>query len=167
MNAAFYLISFFTIFASILAVSLRNLIHCALAAALSFSGVAMLFFLLKAEFVGVIQILIYIGAVATLILFTIMLTRNLFDKLHYIGQRRKWTYGILTAAFIFIILTISILSQTNLPQIVTQKTKIGVFEIGKELLTTFILPFEVVSLLLTAAMMGGIVIALGDYKEES
>ena len=76
MNPVFAIIATLTIAAAVAAMSLRNLVHCALAMAIAFAGVAALFLQLGAEFVGFAQILIYIGAIAILIVFAILLTRS-------------------------------------------------------------------------------------------
>ena len=162
MAFAFYLISAVLIISAVLAVSLRNLIYCTLCASVVFISSAALFFLLKADFIGVVQILIYVGAVATLILFAIMLTKNLVSREYYAGQRRKWSFGILTASAVLWALVGSIQTHTNLPELVTADSLLSMVALGKEMLTTFLLPFEVTSILLTAAMIGGIVIALEE-----
>jgi len=76
MTTAFWIISAVTLLGAVLAVTLRNLVHCVLALILFFLGIAGHYFLLRADFLGVVQILIYIGAVAVQFLFAIMLTRN-------------------------------------------------------------------------------------------
>jgi NADH:ubiquinone oxidoreductase subunit 6 (subunit J) len=76
MNTAFWIISAVTVIGAILAMTLRNLVHCVLALILFFFGIAAHYFLLRADFLGVVQILLYVGAVAVLILFAIMLTRH-------------------------------------------------------------------------------------------
>ncbi|MBI4430346.1 MAG: NADH-quinone oxidoreductase subunit J [Candidatus Omnitrophica bacterium] len=167
MIAAFYLISVVLIVSAVLAVSLRNLIYCTLCASVVFISSAALFFLLKADFIGVVQILIYVGAVATLLLFAVMLTKNLVSRQYYVGQKRKWSYGIFTASAVLWVLIGSIRSQTNLAELVTADHQLSVVSLGKEMLTAFLLPFEVASLLLTAAMIGGIVIALEEKKKSS
>lgn len=166
MTLAFYIISFVLLASAALAVSLRNLIHCAFAAALSFLSVGALFFMLKAEFIGAIQILIYVGAVATLILFTIMLTHQVIRSAPYRGQKPKAGLGIVMASAVLWVLVGAIRSQTNLAEVIVQNRAVDVASLGKEMLTTYLLPFEVISLLLTAAMIGGIVLALEKKKEK-
>ena len=75
MNWAFALIAFVTLVSATAAVSLRNLVHCALSLTITFAGLAALYLHLNAQFVGFVQILVYIGAVAILIVFAILLTR--------------------------------------------------------------------------------------------
>src|SRR5246127_1518864 len=75
-SAAFIIIAIFTLAAALAAATLKKLMHAALSFALTLVGVAAFFFLLGAEFVGLVQIFVYIGAVAVLIVFTILLTRR-------------------------------------------------------------------------------------------
>jgi NADH-quinone oxidoreductase subunit J len=76
MNWLFLILAVFTLVAALGAVALRDLIHCALCMALSFIGVAALFLQLGAQFVGLAQVLVYVGAVAILMVFAILLTRG-------------------------------------------------------------------------------------------
>src|SRR5436853_5718459 len=76
MTPAFFAIAALTVASAIAAMSLRHLVHCALFGALTFGGLAALFLQLDAQFVGLAQILVYIGAVAILIVFAILLTRG-------------------------------------------------------------------------------------------
>src|SRR5262245_59988861 len=76
MPASFYIIALFTLASAFCAMSLPNLVHCALCLALSFLGVAGRFLHINAGFVAFAQILVYVGAVAILIVFAILLTRN-------------------------------------------------------------------------------------------
>src|SRR5438876_11742523 len=76
MNLIFTIVAFVTLVGAVFAMSLRNLVHCALCLVLAFGGLAALFLQLDAQFVGLAQILVYIGAVAILIVFAILLTRG-------------------------------------------------------------------------------------------
>src|SRR5687768_5916724 len=76
MPTMFYIIALVTVASAIGAVSLRNLVHCALCLALSFIGMAAFFLQLNAPFVAFAQVLVYVGAVAILVVFAILLTRN-------------------------------------------------------------------------------------------
>src|SRR3979411_2652096 len=75
-SAAFLVIAVLTLAAALAAASLPKLIHAALSFAVAFVGIAAFFFLLGAEFVGLVQVFVYVGAVAVLIVFTILLTRR-------------------------------------------------------------------------------------------
>src|SRR3954469_10259512 len=76
MNIVFAIIAALTIAAAVAAMSLRNLVHCALALALAFAGLAAAYLQLGAQFVGFTQLLVYVGAVAILVVFAILLTRG-------------------------------------------------------------------------------------------
>jgi NADH-quinone oxidoreductase subunit J len=76
MDIVFLIISIFTIISTIMVVQSRKLVHSAIYLAGTFIGTAAFFILLKAEFIAWVQVLVYVGAIVTLILFTIMLTRK-------------------------------------------------------------------------------------------
>src|SRR5260221_4213479 len=77
MTPVFVVISFVTLASGIAAMSLRNLVHCALSLAITFAGLAALYLQLNAQFVGFAQILVYVGAVTILVVFAILLTRDI------------------------------------------------------------------------------------------
>src|ERR1700758_620125 len=108
-SAAFIVIAATTLAAALAAATLRKLMHAALSFAVAFVGVASLFFLLGAEFVGLVLVFIYIGAVAVLIVFTILLTRR------DVGKNRGFNWaGVLIALAVFGGLTWSILKTQSL-----------------------------------------------------
>ena len=76
MRIAFYILATWTMSSALLAISMRNLVHCALALIAFFAGVAGIFLTLHAEFLAAVQVIVYVGAIAVLILFAIMLTRS-------------------------------------------------------------------------------------------
>lgn len=166
MNIAFYLLSAITLLGAVLAVSLRNLVHCVLALVLFFLGVAGHYFLLRADFIGAAQILIYIGAVAVLILFAIMLTRNVTGSE---GAREvlggKWWTGAGIAAIVGGLFSAAVQrAQLNgVPE--TKATGNAVAEMGRLLVTDWVVPLEIMAVLLTAALIGAVVIALEEEKK--
>src|SRR5580765_5349401 len=100
MNPIFAIIALLTVASAVAAMTLRNLVHCALALTITFAGLAALYLQLDAQFVGFAQILVYIGAVAILIVFAILLTRgseipeqSIFSSSWAVG------FGIATAVF--------------------------------------------------------------------
>jgi len=167
MNFAFWIISAVAVLGAILAVTLRNLVHCVLALILFFIGIAAHYFLLRADFLGTVQILIYVGAVAVLILFAIMLTRNVTGTE---GPREvlgvKWWSGAAIAAVLAILLKKAILSDplaTVLPA--GDKAQSSAAEIGKALVAGWVVPLEAIAVLLTAALIGAVVIALEELRK--
>jgi NADH-quinone oxidoreductase subunit J len=166
MNLAFWIISAITVAGAILAVTLRNLVHCVLSLILFFLGIAAHYFLLRADFIGAVQILIYVGAVAVLVLFTIMLTRNVTGTE---GPREtlggKWWTGAVLAAGLGGLLVWIIRGDnlaTALP--VGEQAKGSVAEVGRALVTDWVVPFEIMAVLLTAALIGAVVIALEEVR---
>jgi NADH-quinone oxidoreductase subunit J len=163
MQIAFWIISAITVLGAVLAVSLRNLVHCVLALILFFLGIAGHYFLLRAEFFAAVQILIYVGAVAVLILFAIMLTRNVTGTE---GPREvlggKWWAGVGAAAIIAGLLFAVIRRDQLAALYPTGEPKSVVAEIGRALMADWVVPFEAMAVLLTAALIGAVVIALEE-----
>src|SRR4051812_25218568 len=99
MGITFAIIAALTLVSAVAAMSLRNLVHCALSLAIAFAGIAAMYLQLDAQFVGFAQILVYIGAVAILIVFAILLTRSSETPQPVIS--RSWMVGILIAVVAF------------------------------------------------------------------
>jgi len=162
MNPVFIIIAIVTIAAAVAAMSLRNLVHCALAVAFAFAGLAAVFLQLDAQFVGFAQILVYVGAVAILIVFAVLLTRGGEPSPASVFSA-SWIWGVaVTVAVLGVLswaITKSFVSQREFPP----QPEATVKQIGDALMTRFVLPLEVVGLLLTAALIGAVIIAM---KEE-
>lgn len=154
MLVIFYLLSAFIIIFSFLAVSLKNILHSVLCLALALIGVAGIYILLNAEFLAAMQILIYVGAVVTLILFAIMLTHRLQDR----SIRQTNALRFASSVICGLLLVVLALAISN-SKFITHKESL---QLGASLLTTYLLPFEVISLILLAALVGAIVIAKGE-----
>jgi NADH-quinone oxidoreductase subunit J len=152
-----------TLLAAVAAMSLRNLVHCALMLAISFSGVAALYLQLDAEFVGFTEILVYVGAVAILIVMAILLTRS-GEAPEKSVLTSGWQAGVLVTILVFLLLSWSVLHSTALPAPAAAAPHVTVKDIGDTLMTRYVLPLEIIGLMLTAAMIGAVVIA---YKEEA
>jgi len=146
------------------AMTFRNLVHCALAMAVSFVGLAAVYLHLDAQFVGFAQVLVYVGAVAILIAFAILLTRS-----GEIASRSilapGWATGLVVAVAVFAVLGWAVLSSTALPVEVQPAPEVTVRELGDALMTRYIIPLEVIGLLLTAAMIGAVVIAMREKED--
>mgnify|MGYP001614654689 CR=1 FL=1 len=138
----------------------RNIFHSALDLAATLGAVAGLYLVLRAEFVAVVQLLIYVGAVVTLVIFAVMLTGRVQETLRQPQYNRHIGAGAL-AALIFAGLAIQAIRVTN-PVGVPGARLGSVEEIGRGLMTDWVLPFEVVSVLLLAALVGAVVIARKD-----
>jgi len=161
MSLPFIIIAFVTLFAAAAAMSLRNLVHCALAFVVAFAGLAAMYLLLDAQFVGFAQILVYVGAIAILIVFAILLTRS-GDTPNEAVLAPGWIYGIAISAVVFTMLGWAVLNSSALPKEAATAPEATVKNIGDALMTKYVLPLEIIGLLLTAAMIGAVIIALRE-----
>ena len=154
---AFFVLATITLIAGLATVTLRNVFHSALALVGTFFGVAGIYLLLEAEFLAVVQVLIYVGAISVLILFAIMLTRGLM-KPGESATNGQWATAAVMALFLFFgMLLISL--QGPWPGTPVSITTDLIPALGTALLTTYVLPFEIASILLLAALVGALIIA--------
>ncbi len=155
--AAFFVFAAITLIGGILVATLRNIMHAALALIVCFFGVAGIYVLLEAGFVAVVQVLVYIGAIAVLILFAVMLTRGLMTRT-LPAENGQWIGAAGIALLLFAALFFVVIG-TAWPISPAQITGDMIPQIGTQLVGTYVLPFEIASLLLLAALIGAIVIA--------
>ena len=156
-SAAFVIIAILTLAAALAAASLPKLIHAALSFAVAFIGVAAFYFLLGAEFVGLVQVFVYVGAVAVLIVFTILLTRRDVQG----TGKPNWGGAIITIA-VFGGLLWAILKTPSLSVAAPQIEALTVKRIGGVLMTDYVWPLQCVGLLLTAALIGALILVIED-----
>jgi NADH-quinone oxidoreductase subunit J len=158
-TTAFIVIAILTLAGALAAASLRKLIHAALCLVIAFVGIAAFFFLLGAEFVGLVQVFVYVGAVAVLIVFTILLTRHADEN----TRGFNWT-GILIALAVFSGLLWAILQTPGLSLPAPPIEALTVKWIGEVLMTDYIWPLQGVGLLLTAALIGGLILVMEEKR---
>lgn len=161
MSAAFIVITLATLASAIAAMSLRNLVHCALSLAITFAGLAALYLELDAQFIGFAQILVYVGAVAILIVFAILLTRSGEPASERI-YASQWLVGLVVAVLVFAVIAGVILSSNGLPAPPGEAPTATVRQLGDQLMTRYVLPLEVLGLLLTAALIGAVILAMNE-----
>jgi NADH-quinone oxidoreductase subunit J len=162
MTVTFLVLAIIAIAGTAAAMGLRNLVHCILALTVGLVGLAALFLQLGAQFVGFTQILVYIGAVAILAIFAIMMTRSAEPMEQHVLSS-FWVTGALIAGAVFAILAWAIYSATALPRHeVPPQPSASVNQIGVALMHRFVLPLEIIGLLLTAALIGAAVIAMDE-----
>ena len=153
----FYVISALLVLSSLMVVFLRNVVHCALALVVALFLIAILFVMLHAPMVGVLQVLVYAGAIMVLFLFVIMFLNPTASE-----PRRKlwWGFGSLAALLLAASLA-ALLSNGGAPADPVAGTEIfGSPEtLAKSLFTDFVLPFEITSVLLLVAIIGAVVLA--------
>lgn len=161
MTAPFLILAVLTITAAVAAMTLRNLIHCALAVAVTFVGLAATYLQLNAQFVGWAQILVYVGAVAILIVFAVLLTRGGEPSSDFIFSK-SWFAGLAVALAVFGLLAWAVAKSFLNTNEVPPAPEATTGQIGDALMTRFVLPLEVVGLLLTAALIGAVIIAMRE-----
>jgi NADH:ubiquinone oxidoreductase subunit 6 (subunit J) len=161
----FTLLAILTVVGAIAAMTLRNLVHCALALTVVFAALAGLYLQLGAQFVGFAQVLIYVGAVAMLIVFAILLTRS-GDSAAQQRFSASWVAGGAIALAVFGVVSGVILSSKALSRALPPAPSATVQEIGDQLMIRYVLPLEALGLLLTAALIGAVVIALRERRQE-
>ncbi|MEO5803531.1 MAG: NADH-quinone oxidoreductase subunit J [Verrucomicrobiota bacterium] len=165
MEIAFVIIAGLILGSAIAAMSLRNLVHCAFCTVLTFAGLAAMYLQLNAQFVGFAQILVYVGAVAILILFAVLLTRNSETQPNTRIASPSWIVGILVAVSVSGTLIYAVVKSTRIAQTLPPVPDATVKKIGEQLMTNYVLPLEIVALLLTAAMIGAVIIAMRDSEK--
>ena len=148
-------------------VTVRNLLHAALWLVVSLFGVAVLYAILQANFLAVVQVVVYIGAIAILFIFAVMLTRReLMDK----GRQTRTTWWIpallgllLLAGLVVLILSIPGVSRsaTALPEGLDSVRALGTALVSPD---AYVIPFEVASVLMLAALVGAVYVATADKK---
>ena len=158
-SVAFVIIAIFTLAGALAAATLPNLMHAAFCLVLALLGLASFFFLLGAEFVGLALVFIYIGAVAVLIVFTILLTRR--DSKEHYGI--NWR-GVLIALAVLAALTWAVLKTQSLYIVPPHIRALTVKQIGQALMTGYVWPLQCVGLLLTAALIGALVLVMEEKR---
>lgn len=158
----FYLISAFVLGTAVLAVTTGKVFRSAIWLLFSLVGVAALYFWMQVEFVAAVQIIVYVGGVVVLIIFSIFLTQHSGGELPKPPLKRT-LFSILAVLFGFAF-SYRIIAEYSFPATSEKPFVVPVSAIGGQMLDTkqhgFVLPFEVVSMLLLAAMIGCIVIAM-------
>lgn len=156
----------YILMAAIMTVTVKNIVHAALWLISSFFAIGALYLLMEAEFIGVAQVLIYVGAVSILILFAIMLTRDLEGSQNRQMTPRWWISLIVPAALFGLLIVPTVLTfewQLPPPPPAGQATPIaGPEQIGVAFMREYLLPFEVASILLLVALIGAIVVAFEE-----
>jgi len=162
-NIVFGVVAAGMIYAAIRVVTSKNIVHAAYFLVAVLAGVGVNFLLLQAEFVALTQVLVYIGAIVVLFLFGIMLTRAPLGRADDLDNRQLRPAGVATALLLVVILAYTLIrgftdTRLTLPEGAGRTTA----DIGDAIFSTYLIPFELVSMLLTAALIGAIVLARRD-----
>ena len=160
MTVTFLILAALTVVGTAAAMGMRNAVHCVLALTVGFAGVAALYLQLVAQFVGFTQIMVYVGAVAILAVFAIMMThhparreaRCLLVPLALRQRHRRRPYSQSWPG--------PSSSSATAAQHCRRSREVSVQQIGESLMHRYVLPLEIMGLLLTAALIGAVVIAM-------
>ena len=159
-NIVFLVIALVMVAAAVMVVVSRNVVHAALMLVLALAGSAAVFLLLGAEFVAWTVVLIYIGAVVVLFLFGIMITRAPTGRDPAdLDHKRRWPAALIAAAVFATLATATTMAFEDRP---VSGDVVSAEQFGDVLFNRFVIPFEVVSFVLLAALIGGIVLARRD-----
>jgi len=156
-DIAFWVLSVVLVGSALAVVLSKNLFHAVLWLALALTGTAGVFLLLNAEFLAAVQLLLYAGGIITVVVFAIVVTERL------IGERLSQTNrGVVSGALVAIgllVVIVSTLMQRELPSTPLPQLSDLTRLVGAQVLTTFVLPFELLALLMLVAMLGAIYFA--------
>jgi NADH-quinone oxidoreductase subunit J len=160
-NVAFGIIAALMVFSGIRVVTAANVVHAAVYLVLVLAGVAAQFILLGAEFVAITQVLVYIGAIVVLFLFGIMLTKAPMQGEEHV-RNDNWAAGFLSALLILVVMGIALWRSFGKDKLPADLMPTSTALVSDSIFGTYLIPFEVISLLLLAALIGAIVIARRD-----
>lgn len=158
--ALFIIVAIFTVGGALGVVATRNVVHAALFLLLSLLGAAGAYLLLFAEFLALVQVLIYGGAVTIVVLFAVMLTRS--SEYPRITDNRQWPLALLMAAALAAVLGAAFWIA---PPVVAEPQAPAFTGLAASLFTKWALPFEIASLVLLVALIGAIIIARAQNVE--
>lgn len=161
-NIAFYIIAIIMVVSALKVVTSKNVVHAALFLVAVLTGMAGQFILLGAEFIAATQLLVYVGAIIVLFLFGIMLTRAQLGRDPDVdGTAVQKASGGLTALVLLVVMGYAIYDSLEGVELPEERVQ-TVAEVSDSIFSTYIVPFEAVSVLLLAALIGAIVLARRD-----
>lgn len=160
-NIAFGIIAAISVIAALRLVTTNNVVHAALYLLIVLASVAALYILLGAEFAAATQVLVYIGAILVLLLFGVMLTRARIGSEEDLDHEQKWMGG-LVASTLAVVMGYSLWEQFGADEFPEGFEPQRTNEVADSIFSTYIVPFEAVSVLLLAALIGAVVVARRD-----
>ena len=159
-NIAFYLLAAAMVAAAFRLVTTKNVVRAALYLAIVLAGVAGMFILLTAEFVAWAQVLVYIGAVVILLLFGVMLTRAPIGKESTLDNDQRWLAAVVSVFLLGAL--VAVLSDAFGSQDIAFGEIQSTANVADSIFSTYVIPFEVASVLLLAALVGAVALARRD-----
>ncbi len=166
MNVSlFYLVAFLSIFFSLLVIFSKNPIHSVLYLIITFFTFTVHYILLNAQFLAIVNFIVYMGAIMVLFLFVLMLL-NLNEDTEPMKSNLLKIVGVVAGMCLLVTLAGSVKALNNSAPVVLQNPNLGLVKnLGKVLFNEFLLPFEVSSLLLLSAMVGAVLLAKKEPKK--
>jgi NADH-quinone oxidoreductase subunit J len=169
LRIIFILAAFMTLGSAVMVVSARKIMHAALWLILSLLGVAVLFALMQSRFITIVQVIVYVGAIAILIIFGLMLTRRPASD-EETQFNPYWGFAVLVAVIFYVFLIFSLTSWPgfNFTEQAVASTGEDLVQLGQAFVDPmgFLIPFEAASVLLLAAMLGAIFVAASRKRGE-
>lgn len=167
----FYMLAAVMVLGAVTVVTMKNILHAAIGLIATFFTTAILYLVMKAEFVAMAQIMVYIGGVVIFSVFTILLTSKLGEKALEVHAGRKGIAALVTVGLAGLMVKILMKAAPQLDRAPTSEEFADIEAIAVRLMNFtengFIVPFEIISVLLLSAMIGAIVIARRDVSEEN
>jgi NADH-quinone oxidoreductase subunit J len=158
-QVVFVMVAILTIFGSLVVVLARNLFHSALGLVAAFFGAAGIYIVAEAEFIGVSQVLVYVGAISTLITFAIMLTRGMMFGSTSPRNRQSGTAAIITSlTFLVLAALMGAIPWPQAGEPITDGQAI-IAGLGRSFVNEYVVPFQLLAMLLLVALAGAIVLA--------
>ena len=162
-QTTFAVLSVVIIGSALMVVTLRNIFHSLLFLMLSFIGVAGIYLMLSADFMAAVQVLVYIGAISVLLMFALMLTHQVMKCSLKQTTSQVWIAVPVTIGLLVVLVRVFVLHDWGYtPEAVQPTTGI----IGRALMTDYLFPFELASVVLLVAMIGAIVLAKEDKPDD-
>jgi len=154
---AFWVLSVLLVGSALAVVLSKNLFHAVLWLALALTGTAGIFLLLNAEFIAAVQLLLYAGGIITVVVFAIVVTERLIGE--RLSQTNRGVFSGAVVAIALLVIIVNTLMQRELPSTPLPQLSDITRLMGEQVLTTFVLPFELLALLMLVAMLGAIYFA--------
>lgn len=167
-NSIFYGFALMTVGSALLVVTVRNIVHAAFSLMVTLFGVAGLYVFLQADFLAATQVIVYVGGILVLILFGVMMTSGRLEMRIHIERGQLLLGGVVALALLTLLLTV-IANTPAWKNRVDDGTKLPptTEEIGELILNgPFLLPFEVVSVLLLVALIGAALISRKEVRDQ-
>jgi NADH:ubiquinone oxidoreductase subunit 6 (subunit J) len=155
-DALFWILASIMLGSGLLVVTMRDIIRCGLAMIVCFGALAAIYVLIGAPLVGAAQVIVYIGAISVLILFAIMLTQTKDAPARLVFQTQAG--GAAVASVIVAVIIALAVSATDWGA-VGERVRVATMAMSQDLFNDFVFPFEIVSVLLLAAVIGGVYLA--------